>query len=289
MIADKKTFYKNVADYYLYGEVSYRDVWDLDNSLSIHYAYSHGKTLKLKRDLPLLNQQLALFAAITPQTTVLDAGCGIGGSCFFLAKKYQCSTHGISVSPYQINKATLLSKTLSLETHTQFSVQNFENTTFAPNTFDVVWAVESVCYAPEKMDFLREAYRVLKPGGKLAIADGFRAHQQALLPRHQKVLTDWFKGWAMQDIDHLDTFLKKAEAVGFSLPKTQNISKHICPASRRLYYLGIAANTLKRIYNFVGKKYGNPHTTGNAIGAVNQYKALKNNWWQYYFVVLEKE
>ena len=40
-------------------------------------------------------------------------------------------------------------------------------------SISVVWAIESSCYAEDKAVFLREAKRVLMPGGKLAIADGF--------------------------------------------------------------------------------------------------------------------
>src|SRR5438105_3477628 len=80
---------------------------------------------------------------------------------------------GITITPQQVVTARQNAKRFKVEDNVQFEEQNFMKTRFPDRSFDVVWAIESVCYAPEKGDFIKEAYRQLKKGGRLVIADFF--------------------------------------------------------------------------------------------------------------------
>ena len=56
-----------------------------------------------------------------------------------------------------------------------FQQQDYTQTDFPDNNFDVAWAIESMTTATSKVAFFKEIHRVLKPGGKLVVADFFKS------------------------------------------------------------------------------------------------------------------
>lgn len=101
-------------------------------------------------------------------TTVLDVGCGFGGSARILARDYGFSVTGITISPNQVKRAQQLTPE-SLDA--KFQVDDAMALSFPDESFDVVWSVEAGPHMPDKAVFARELLRVLKPGGVLVLAD----------------------------------------------------------------------------------------------------------------------
>ncbi len=106
--------------------------------------------------------------ALPPGTTLLDVGCGIGGSSRILARDYGFAVTGVTISPQQVARAQALTPPgLSV----QFQVDDAMALSFPDGSFDVVWSVEAGPHMPDKAQFARELLRVLKPGGILVVAD----------------------------------------------------------------------------------------------------------------------
>ena len=101
-------------------------------------------------------------------TTVLDVGCGIGGSSRILAKDYGFEVTGITISPQQVQRAQELTPP---EVPAQFKVDDATALSYPDASFDVVWSIEAGPHMPDKAVFARELLRVLKPGGLLIVAD----------------------------------------------------------------------------------------------------------------------
>jgi tocopherol O-methyltransferase len=57
---------------------------------------------------------------------MVDVGCGIGGSSRHIAKKFACQAQGITLSPYQANRANELAKKQGMEGQTKFQVSNVQ-------------------------------------------------------------------------------------------------------------------------------------------------------------------
>ncbi|MEM9150311.1 MAG: methyltransferase domain-containing protein [Cyanobacteria bacterium P01_F01_bin.3] len=103
-----------------------------------------------------------------PGTTVLDVGCGIGGSSRVLAKDYGFDVTGVTISPGQVARATQLTpKGVSAK----FLVDDAMALSFPDESFDVVWSLEAGPHMPDKRVFAQELLRVLKPGGLLVVGD----------------------------------------------------------------------------------------------------------------------
>src|SRR6185503_3061215 len=151
---------------------------------------------------------------VTASDRILDAGCGWGGSSIWLAQRFGVRVHGINVDVEQVAKARRKAALFGVADKPRFSVQDFARTAFAPRTFDVVWAVESICYAADKRDFLRDAARVLVPGGRLVIAEYLRAQRNGDA-RGEAALRDWFDQWRMADLATADELRAALAAEGF--------------------------------------------------------------------------
>ena len=105
---------------------------------------------------------------LPPGSRVLDVGCGIGGSARILARDYGLEVLGISISPGQIQRAQQLTPAnLSCE----FAVMDALALALPDQQFDAVWSVEAGPHMPDKQRYADELLRVLKPGGRLAVAD----------------------------------------------------------------------------------------------------------------------
>lgn len=101
-------------------------------------------------------------------TTLLDVGCGIGGSSRILAKDYNFDVTGVTISPQQVKRAQELTPE---GVNAKFQVDDAMRLSFPDASFDVVWSVEAGPHMPDKAVFAKELLRVLKPGGILVVAD----------------------------------------------------------------------------------------------------------------------
>lgn len=108
------------------------------------------------------------LADLPAGTTLLDVGCGIGGSSRILAQDYHFDVTGVTISPQQVKRAQELTPK---EINAKFMVDDAMALSFPDASFDVVWSVEAGPHMPDKAVFARELLRVLKPGGILVVAD----------------------------------------------------------------------------------------------------------------------
>eukprot|EP00596_Hydrurales_sp_CCMP1899_P010675 CAMPEP_0119033482 /NCGR_PEP_ID=MMETSP1177-20130426/523_1 /TAXON_ID=2985 /ORGANISM="Ochromonas sp, Strain CCMP1899" /LENGTH=329 /DNA_ID=CAMNT_0006990255 /DNA_START=180 /DNA_END=1169 /DNA_ORIENTATION=+ len=101
--------------------------------------------------------------------TMVDVGCGVGGSSRFISKKWGTKGKGISLSPFQIGKAKEITKIQGLEGKVDYQVADAMKMPFDDNSFDLTWSMESGEHMPDKKDFVNELFRVTVPGGRIII------------------------------------------------------------------------------------------------------------------------
>jgi tocopherol O-methyltransferase len=77
-----------------------------------------------------------------------------------------------------------------------------------------VLGLESACYAEKKIDFLNEAFRLLKDGGKIVIADGFLIRTD-LDQKEKEIYNAWLHGWALPNLATRVGFHDDLAAAGF--------------------------------------------------------------------------
>lgn len=118
-----------------------------------------------------LSQELCALAGIAPGMRVLDAGCGFGGTIALLNERMAGLTlAGLNVDPRQLARAAA---TVRARPGNAIAFQAGDACAlpYADASFDRVLAVECIFHFPSRPAFLREARRVLKPGGALVLSD----------------------------------------------------------------------------------------------------------------------
>lgn len=161
----------------------------------VHHGYFLGPGDTKERAQLRLIELLVNRAQLEKGSKVLDVGCGLGGTSRYLATNHGCHVTGVTISGKQVEMAIAL----TLE---QVKDPAFKETSEAPmnvgngsvrfieldaealdiyfpktpnGVFDCVWISEALSHLPDKQLFFRNAMQLLKPEGKLVVADWFKA------------------------------------------------------------------------------------------------------------------
>jgi cyclopropane fatty-acyl-phospholipid synthase-like methyltransferase len=209
---------------------------------------------------------------------VLDAGCGVGGSSVWLAQARGANVVGITPVASQVARARSFAAARTLGDQVAFEQADYTSAPFPDASFDVVWALESLCHALDKAAFYREAARLLRPGGRLVIAEYIRA-ARPLSAQGERMLHQWLDGWAIPDLDTRAEHVAHAAAAGLADMRIDDITAHTRPSLRRLYQLTRWSYPLAVTGRAVGIRSAIQH--GNVIGSLRQYQALDRELWFY--------
>lgn len=126
--------------------------------------------------------EIANLAQLQPHHSVLDVGCGLGGSARYIAEKYGCNVIGIDLTEQYIDVANKLTKIVKMSGKVSFKHASALDIPFESNNFDVVWTEHTQMNISDKKGFYRELSRVLKPKGRLVFHDVFGTNTPAHYP-----------------------------------------------------------------------------------------------------------
>jgi tocopherol O-methyltransferase len=256
----------------------YRTAWFDNENLALHYGYWDEHTKTHSQALLNKNRILCEIAGIKPEHQVLDAGCGIGGSSIWLAKNIGCQATGITVSAQQVEHAKRNAQRHGVADKVDFQVADFCKTPFPDESFDVVWAIESSCYATDKRDFFREAFRLLRKGGTLIACDGYATRREFNEEEWQAVM-DCLNGWAVPNLASAEEFQACMEECGFREVHVTEATEQTLPSSRRMYMTALMTYPMQLTMQWLGLR--KKAQTANFKVALAQYKVFRDKMVRY--------
>lgn len=264
-----ESLHRDIVRYYDESYWDYRTSWLNGDNLAIHYGYWDESTRSHSEALVNMNRVLAELAAIQSGSRILDAGCGIGGSAIWLGERLGARVTGITLSEQQVRLARHNAQRRGVADRVDFQTMDFCATSFPDASFDVVWGIESVCHALDKSVFLREASRVLRPGGVLVCADGYacRADYSA---EEWRPIEICLNGWQIPNLCRPDEFQAYLDTAGFEAIRFIDATAHIMPSARRLRRIAVMTYPMQKLMAWL--RLRTAAQSGNFYTAYNQYR-----------------
>ncbi len=122
----------------------------------------------------VIHMCIAAHLAAAPPCTVLDAGCGLGGTSFHLARAFDAQCEGITLSPAQAETATANATRLGLSDLCRFRVASYDDVLPARH-YDLIVAIESLAHSIDPARSLANLAGALAPGGRIVVVDDVRS------------------------------------------------------------------------------------------------------------------
>ncbi len=236
-------------------------IWDSDTSRNTEALMNATKYVVNRLD-------------IEEGDVILDAGCGVGGTSRYIASNFKAKIIGINISKAQVRKARERSQRGPKNPNLKFFHQDFTRTSFPDRSFTKIFAIEAVCHTPNKLGFLKEAYRLLRTGGKIFIVDGFLGKSNNI-NRAKKEFQEGLKGWAVASFDLKENFISKLLQAGFHNISFQDKTRAVMKTSwilhrraKMIYPMIILLSKLKIIP---------PSWYGNMKSSIIQKRFFDNN------------
>lgn len=153
-------------------------------------------------------RSLAELLAPEPGEEVLDIGSGLGGAARWLALAHRCRVTGIDLTPELVDAARALSRLVGMGDHVRFAVADALDLPFPDASFDAAWTMHVGMNIADKLRFYREAARVLRPAGRLALYDLLRAGGEPDYP------VPWADTPATSHLVHLEELIAWLQEAG---------------------------------------------------------------------------
>jgi SAM-dependent methyltransferase len=159
-------------------------------------------------------------------------GCGLSATLRSIAHRLpHADLHGITLVPWQLDQGRQLNETCPEASRIALTLGDYEHTTFPSGSFDAVYAIESSCYArgASKSAFLREAHRLLRPDGRIVVADGFLGPGK-LRGLQKQILRRLCDCWVIDTLGEVDQFTCELRRSGFRDIVVEQVQWRVAPS-----------------------------------------------------------
>ncbi|MCY3568609.1 MAG: class I SAM-dependent methyltransferase [Chloroflexi bacterium] len=164
------------------------------------------------------DEEVGEILQLKPGMEVADLGCGVGGPMITIGRASGANITGINFSPLQISRGERFVAKAGLSDTCRFLYANFMDVPLEDETFDAVYSFEAVCHAPNNLLLFQELFRLVKPGGEIAIVDWcFTDKFEPANPRHLQIRRDIETNNAVPDLLTTEQQVETVRQAGFEI------------------------------------------------------------------------
>jgi MPBQ/MSBQ methyltransferase len=204
---------------------------------NMHFGFYRAGANPLRREDMLEQMNAEVLARLQldsiAEPRLLDLGCGLGATLRSFAHRLPSAwLLGLTRVPWQVEHAHALNETAGCGERLRIIEGDYEGTLLPESSYDGVYAIESSCHAhgADKGALLTEAHRVLRPGGRLVVADGFLASGQFVNRLQERIYRKLCDCWVIEELAQLNLFTTRLERLGFTDINIEHLQMRVAPS-----------------------------------------------------------
>jgi cyclopropane fatty-acyl-phospholipid synthase-like methyltransferase len=220
--------------------------WMNKNNLALHMGFWEKDTKNLNDALMNENKYVAEKLSINNKDTVLDVGCGVGGTAIWIAEKFGAKVVGIDLVPENIKIAKKSAEDRGVSHLVTFKVLDYLDLVYDDAVFSKIYAIESFCYIEDKPSFFKNMSSLLGENGKMIIVDYFS--DSIVKKSDSELLSKWCSEWAMPNLLSIKSTNDALTACKLKNIESVNHTKSMLNSSRKVRKMTLVLYPITKLF-----------------------------------------